>query len=666
MNARILSLSTLAVAALALFSCQKAELELNNTVKGTPFAITLNADATKTANDGIATNWEADDSVSVFHAEAGTTNYGTNDGFGISSADLATGTFRGTLSAALDDTKSYDWYVIYPHTNKLTTPANETCFYRLGSYSKNTAQVQEGNNSTAHLSGQYFPLIGKVTGVAGSAVPQIAMRQALAVVKVHVTNTLSTPLTVTSVSFAAPEDIAGSYYIKFNGDAPEFTPSGDSYVATTANLTVNDGEAISQNGSADFYIAIKPFEAKSGNELSLFVNGVSKSVTLTSSCTFEAGVIKTLNYSYENANGNTSTEANPYSVADAYDFISGLAAGVPVPDVYVKGIVSRITNAYNSSYHNVSFNISDDGVDSGELINVYRAPAASATTYEVGDAVLLKGNGLNFNGTKPELDAGATCVAQVKAPVISPNGGSFTGSQSVTITASDGATIYYTTDGSTPTTSSSVYSSSLNLTATTTVKAIAVKDGLTTGVVSETYTKSDGGAIDYYKLVTSLDDITEGKYVIGALKSTSATNKFYFGTATVSSGDWTVEGTGLTVNEDAGVRKFVVSKLPTNAVEFTFTGDNTNGFTISSGDDYLYCTDWSSNRKLAFGSDGSSCKWIVAAKDTPLITGGVYLSAVLSEGSYTVSENSTANGAIRGYASKTVYRAIYLFKKVTE
>ena len=63
-------------------------------------------------------------------------------------------------------------------------------------------------------------------------------------------------------------------------------------------------------------------------------------------------------------------------------------------------------------------------------------------------------------------------------PKFSPDGGVYTSTQNVTIsTETDGATIYYTTDGSTPTNESTVYGSPISVSATATLKAIAVKDG---------------------------------------------------------------------------------------------------------------------------------------------------------------------------------------------
>src|SRR6266568_3460721 len=68
----------------------------------------------------------------------------------------------------------------------------------------------------------------------------------------------------------------------------------------------------------------------------------------------------------------------------------------------------------------------------------------------------------------------------VATPTFSPGGGTYTGSVTVSISdAISGATIYYTTDGSTPTTSSAVYTGALTFTQTTTLKAMAAASGMT-------------------------------------------------------------------------------------------------------------------------------------------------------------------------------------------
>ena len=56
-------------------------------------------------------------------------------------------------------------------------------------------------------------------------------------------------------------------------------------------------------------------------------------------------------------------------------------------------------------------------------------------------------------------------------------------------TVADGADIYYTLDGSTPTSESTMYSEEFGLSETTTVKAVAIKDGQSSQVVSKIFTK---------------------------------------------------------------------------------------------------------------------------------------------------------------------------------
>jgi Chitobiase/beta-hexosaminidase C-terminal domain len=76
----------------------------------------------------------------------------------------------------------------------------------------------------------------------------------------------------------------------------------------------------------------------------------------------------------------------------------------------------------------------------------------------------------------------------VSPPAISPGTGLYFPGPTVTITATSGATIYYTTDGTIPTLSSQVYSTSWTVNATTTVNAIAVLGGVSSSVATVNFT----------------------------------------------------------------------------------------------------------------------------------------------------------------------------------
>ena len=164
------------------------------------------------------------------------------------------------------------------------------------------------------------------------------------------------------------------------------------------------------------------------------------------------------------------------------------------------------------------------------------------------------------------------------------------------------------------------------------------------------------GGVEWH-LVTSASNMSEGTYIIGALRSTTASNNYYIATSTISSGDLNVTGTTITISNGK-----LTGNLPSGSAEFVFTGDNSGGYTISNGNNYLGYSSYA-NRKLSLSSSYSSTKWVINDKTGSLNTGGIYLQNVGVNGSYTISENSIAVGAIRGYASSTVYRAIYLFKK---
>ena len=100
--------------------------------------------------------------------------------------------------------------------------------------------------------------------------------------------------------------------------------------------------------------------------------------------------------------------------------------------------------------------------------------------------------GSTGGGSEQGGSGGGQQTVSVSAPVFAGET-QFEESTEVSMSAEAGATIHYTLDGSTPTASTgTVYSGPVTLTETTTVKAIAVKDGVTSNVTSRVYTKSAG------------------------------------------------------------------------------------------------------------------------------------------------------------------------------
>ena len=91
------------------------------TPAGIPFEISADI-STKTTNDGLATKWATGDAINLFHAEAGKTDYVSDNDFKLDATRV--GVFKGSLTGTLDASKSYDWYAIYPYNKALTTPAN--------------------------------------------------------------------------------------------------------------------------------------------------------------------------------------------------------------------------------------------------------------------------------------------------------------------------------------------------------------------------------------------------------------------------------------------------------------------------------------------------------------------------------------------------------------
>lgn len=215
--------------------------------------------------------------------------------------------------------------------------------------------------------------------------------------------------------------------------------------------------------------------------------------------------------------GNDNTgEAEPIRVFSFNAGNSGLLSTTPTsasartfnfpgpdPSVSSNGTTNGILWALdNSRWRNTCASGSNCQVlyayDATNLANLLYTSSTAANYRDVpGSAVKFTtptiANGKVYLGSVQAVSAfgllaGATPTAA--APALSSSSGTYT-SAGLSVTMSDstsGATIYYTTDGSTPNSSSAKYSGALRITASTTVNAIAVASGyLNSAVTSATY-----------------------------------------------------------------------------------------------------------------------------------------------------------------------------------
>ncbi len=123
--------------------------------------------------------------------------------------------------------------------------------------------------------------------------------------------------------------------------------------------------------------------------------------------------------------------------------------------------------------------------------------ASDAAGAAVKFATPTVANGKAYVGTQNSLAIYGLFSAQPQAaaPSFSQPGGTYSGSVSVSIEEStQGTTVYYTTDGSTPTTSSNVYTGTLVISSTETLSAMAVGGGYRTSpITTATYVVTGNG-----------------------------------------------------------------------------------------------------------------------------------------------------------------------------
>lgn len=161
----------------------------------------------------------------------------------------------------------------------------------------------------------------------------------------------------------------------------------------------------------------------------------------------------------------------------------------------------ELTITYNSN-DTETVSMTDARVSAGGFYGAngefpaYNSEVEVTVTYTAEDGVYdpARADGAKFSET---FTVSIRDLSKLDAPVITPNGGTFRGSVEVSITAQEGATIFYTIDGSDPTADSIKYTAPFTITQDTTVKAVAIKENChDSEIASAKFTKrsSSGGS----------------------------------------------------------------------------------------------------------------------------------------------------------------------------
>ena len=241
------------------------------------------------------------------------------------------------------------------------------------------------------------------------------------------------------------------------------------------------------------------------------------------------------------------------------------------------------------------------------------------------------------------LDKIKVFVATTAAPTFSVAEGEYDEAKSVTIScATDGASIYYTTDGSTPTSSSTAYSSAIAITETTTLKAIAIKDGVESDVASATYTMNRPEAPTF--------DVAEGifdaAFTLHLSTATDGATIYYTTDGTTPTSESTAYTTGIDIPAASTTVKAVAVKsgLTSDVATAAYTYDTrpAPSFTLSATSLDLKVNETSSAVTLTTNSDGAVTFACDDAHVTLTGTGNSRTIKADAAGTYTMTVSTAA------------------------
>ena len=166
--------------------------------------------------------------------------------------------------------------------------------------------------------------------------------------------------------------------------------------------------------------------------------------------------------------------------------IVALPALSPAPGTYTAAITVRLSDTTRGA----RIYYTTDGTMPTAASSRYTGPMLIASTVALNAVGIANGYADSALVSATYTIPAVTSLPLAATPVFNPLAGTYPSAQSVTITdGTPGAAIYYTTDGTTPTTGSTLYTGAINVASTQTIEAVAAAIGYSQSAVgSATYT----------------------------------------------------------------------------------------------------------------------------------------------------------------------------------
>jgi sugar lactone lactonase YvrE len=313
---------------------------------------------------------------------------------------------------------------------------------------------------------------------------------------ISVSSTETLEAIAVGTGYSASAVSSATYTINRPTATPSFSPAGGTYTSIQ-NVTINDATA----GATIYYTTDGSTPSSSST---VYSGPISVSATKT------IKAIATASGYSSGAVGSAAYTINlPFAAAPSFS---------PAAGTYT----SAQTVIINDNTKGATIYYTTNGVTPTSSSTKYTAPITVSATETIETIAVASGY-----TNSPVATATYTIMKVTATPTFSPTAGTYTSAQSVTIAdTTAGATIYYTTNGASPTTASTKYTGPIKVSATETLEAIAVATGYSqSAVAAGAYTLATTPTVTT-RAATSQS--TSGATLNGTVTANNATTQYWF------------------------------------------------------------------------------------------------------------------------------------------